>query len=63
MPAVFEFQAILGQVHQMTLPLTLKGQSYPIYLHVTTANKSQISLSFTLWLAIFELQASLRPVH
>ena len=56
-PAVFDLPAIWRQVHLMTpkWPLTLNAQRYPI--HGVTVLESQISLRFTLRLAISKILA------
>ncbi len=56
---VFELQAILRKMHQMTpkSPWTLKGHRYPKHI-LKLLPESQISLRFDLKKAIFELQAT-----
>ncbi len=61
--AIFELQAILKKVHQMTpkWPWTLQAQMHPIC--VNSVPDPQISLHFALRPAFFEIWGILRQVH
>ncbi len=62
---IFQLQAILRQVHQMTPENDLKysKRSKVLHIHATTTHESQISIRFVLKPAVFELQAIFRQVH
>ncbi len=55
-PAVFELEAILSWVHQMTATRTLNTTGSKVPCICSTSNSEPISLHFALWSSVFQLQ-------
>ena len=61
---IFELHAILRELHQMTQKITLNtAKSKVPHVCPTTISESTISKHFSLYPAVFVLQAILKPVH